>query len=387
MSLLAAFVLAWMEALSIDVPGFAAENIRLELMVGSLLTLVFCALLNPQMAPPGTLAPMIPMIPLMAAQGVHPLPLALLAGTIGILLSFLGAYPLVLKISSAGTRAGILMLFGWMGISSSAGRLWQWTQDHNAPVLLLLLLISGGIGFAVLSRRRQTWLTIPLCIVLGLVLPALFRIVPEFVTRPGLPLLDPRQWWLLRWGLGWGTNALDWLKALPYALLIVVMWPLDAVAITTMHERDYGRHADRLIFQLNSTFRLVGLRNMIAGLLGGAQIAAVWRSFLIPLGVVKRPIPGAALLLGLLGLTFVFSGYPIDLSMFPPLLHLVLMLGVFLPMLMAGLQLKKSPTDWLSAIVCLAAGYWINPLVGWALAVLASLLSARWAAFKKRGRL
>lgn len=379
--------MAWIEAFGINSTAFAAENIRLELIVASLFTLIFSAFLNPAIAPPGTLAPMIPLIPIMAAAGVHPLPLALLSAVIGIVLSLLKAFPLIMRLSGAGTKSGILILFGIMGIAGSAQKLTDWGLAGGALPLLITILIVAVTGYAVLYRQGKTWLTIPLSVLAGLILPALFGIFPDFHTSPGLPVIDPAAWWNLHWGIGWGLTMTGFLNALPFAVLIVVMWPLDAVAILTMHEHNYVPYAQKLVFKTDQTFLLVSIRHLIGSLLGGAQIAAVWRSFLIPLGVVRRPIPGAALLLGIFGILFGLAGYPIDLAIFPPLLHMVLILGVFLPMLLTGIRLKKTKTDWAIAFVCILAGYWVNPLLGWLLAVVLSLAIARLAVRKKRGRL
>lgn len=81
----------------------------------------------------------------------------------------------------------------------------------------------------------------------------------------------------------------------------------------------------------------------------------------IPLGVVRRPLPGAALLLAIF--------------------------GVFLPMLLTGIVIPKSRINWVTAAVCVAAGYFWTPLAGWVLAVTAEFALSRLAARKKRGRL
>ena len=109
-SLTGAFALAWMEALGIKSDLFAVENVRMELFLASLLTLLFCVFFNPAIAPPGTLAPLIPLVPVMVAAGVHPLPLALISGALGIILAALRAWPLLMKLSGNGTKAGVLIL-------------------------------------------------------------------------------------------------------------------------------------------------------------------------------------------------------------------------------------------------------------------------------------
>lgn len=107
----------------------------------------------------------------------------------------------------------------------------------------------------------------------------------------------------------------------------------------------------------------------------------------IPLGVVRRPLPGAALLLAIFGVLFSLLGFPLDLALFDPLINLVLIFGVFLPMLLTGIVIPKSRINWVTAAVCVAAGYFWTPLAGWVLAVTAEFALSRLAARKKRGRL
>lgn len=386
-SLAGAFAIAWMEALQINSSGFAIENVRLELFLASILTFFFCAGINPAMAPPGTLAPLIPLVPVMAASGVHPLPLAIISGLIAIILALLRAWPKLLKMSGVGTKAGVLILFGVLGMESASIKLIRWTLVMSDAWLGILLLVTGAIGFYILYRRKLIWLAIPMAVAVGLIIPLVFGLRPELVSRPALPILNPAVWWNDLWGIGWGMNMTAWLAALPYALLIVIMWPLDAIAITAMHERSYGEHSERLLFKMDPTFLLVGLRNIAGTILGGSQTAAVWRSFLIPLGVVRRPLPGAALLLAIFGVSFSLLGFPLDLALFAPLLNLVLIFGVFLPMLLTGIVIPKSKANWITAAVCVAAGYFWTPLAGWVLAVTAEFALSRLAARKKRGRL
>jgi hypothetical protein len=93
------------------------------------------------------------------------------------------------------------------------------------------------------------------------------------------------------------------------------------------------------------TAYLVAFRNLAGVLLGGAQTAAVWRSFMIPLGVVRSPFRRSALWLGLLGIAAGLSGVLVDLAVYPPLLWMVLLFGIYLPMFETGLAtLRTDPT-------------------------------------------
>jgi len=91
---------------------------------------------------------------------------------------------------------------------------------------------------------------------------------------------------------------------------------------------------------------------------------------MIPLAVVKRPIGGSALFLGLFGIAFALLGFPIDISIFPPLVWLVLILGVFVPMLEIGLGTIRNAASVHVALICIILGIAINPIIGWGSAVI-----------------
>lgn len=137
-------------------------------------------------------------------------------------------------------------------------------------------------------------------------------------------------------------NAENFVKALPFALLAVVTWPIDALAVKAIQETNYPKEAEKAVFYMNSTYIIVSLKNIIGALLGGGQISAIWRSFMIPLGIVKRPIGASALILGILGASFGILGFPVDIAVFPPLLWLVLIFGVYIPLIEVGLNIIKS---------------------------------------------
>ena len=60
-------------------PEFIAENVRYELLIaGGIFMILFSAILNPNANLAGTHGPMIPLIPIIAAAGGHPLALGIL---------------------------------------------------------------------------------------------------------------------------------------------------------------------------------------------------------------------------------------------------------------------------------------------------------------------
>ena len=369
-SLVAAFAMAWATGLGITDPSFITENVRLEIVIASIFALFFSGILNPSASPPGTLAPLIPLVPVMIAAGVHPVPFGIIISLTGFTFARNGYFQDIVNINGAGTKAGILILFGVMGVSSSLQNLQTWSVNSGHSSLFFAIIFFGMILYLLLTRINAKWLIIPASALLSLIIASLYGLFPSFETGPGLPIINPVYWWNQRWGIGFGLNLPNFIAAVPFALLVMTMWPLDALAVKTLQETNYPPEAKRAMLNMNATFIGVTLRNMVGVLLGGAQTAAVWRSFMIPLATVKRPIGGSAILLGLFGIAFALLGFPIDISVFPALVWLVLLLGVFLPMLEIGLSAIQDRTTASVALICFVLGIAISPVVGWSFAVL-----------------
>lgn len=368
-SLVAAFAVAWAAGYNITDTTFVIENVRLELVVGGIFTILFCAILNPYAGPPGTLAPLIPMVPIMAASGVHPLPLGILIGSVGLAISVLKCFDKVVKINGEGTKGGIIILFGFLGFSSCLDSLKSWADQSKSSEVFGSLLIVGLLLYITLNKLQAKWLTIPACAIGALAISFLYGLCPVLQTGMGLPIISPDIWWNDKWGIGWGLNLDNFASALPFALLAVVMWPIDALAIRTLQETNYPKEAQKAVFNMNSTYIVVSLRNIIGAFLGGGQTSAIWRSYMIPLGIVKRPIGASALLLGILAVGFGILGFPIDIAIFPPLLWLVLIFGVFVPLFEVGLNIIRSTAAAQVAAICVIAGIAVNPVLGWIAAI------------------
>lgn len=368
-ALVAAFAMAWAKGLGISSEFFVQENVRLELVVGSILTIIFSAIFNPYAAPPGTLAPLIPLIPLMASLGVHPLVLGLLIGFFGLIVSKLRFFDKIMELNGTATRGGIILLFGIMGVSSSIDTLMKWANNKNSSMFTILIML-GIIVYLIISKFNYKWLMIPSAAIIGLLIPALYGVYPEIKTAAALPMINPEFWWNNIWGVGFGLTPMNFIKAMPFAFLAIVMWPTDGIAIKTIQESNYGEKAEKAIFDMNSTFMFASIRNIIGSFLGGSQTAAVWRSFMIPLSSVKRPIGGSALFLGIFGIAFALLGFPIDIAVFPPLIYTVLLFGVYLPLLEVGLNTLKTLAQKQIAAISIIAGLAVNPVIGWITAVL-----------------
>jgi hypothetical protein len=387
--------------------------------VGSILTLLFSAFLAPHAAPAGTLAPLLPMVPLMAKAGVHPLILGLLIGALGLLVSGFKLFDKLRAINGPGAKSGIILLFGIMGVLSSINSLRSWATSGSGNLFMAALLIPGFLIYILAIKYRVKWLIIPVCALAALGVGLLFKAVPEMTTSAALPILNPSIWWHDKWRLGFGLSFDSVLRAAPFALLAVAMWPTDALVIETLQRKNYRSAAgaagtgasegaiggvgvsvgamgvegageaapspgakkhepefENAIFSMNATLVLASIRSIVGAFLGGSQTSAIWRSFMIPLATVRRPIPGSALLLGIMGIIFALTGAPLDVVTFPPLIYMVLVFGIYLPLLEVGLNSfsKASRSEQGSgalqpAILCIVAGLAFNPVVGWALAL------------------
>ncbi|MCX7842247.1 MAG: DUF3360 domain-containing protein [Clostridia bacterium] len=364
-ALVAAFAMAWAAGFNITDPAFVIENVRLELVLGSILTIIFCSILNPYAGPPGTLAPMIPIIPAIAAAGIHPLPLGILIGAIGLVISVFKFFNKVVELNGPGTKGGIILLFGFLGITSSLDNLKSWAVQSKSEGLFIILLAIGLALYILLSKLRARWLIIPACAAAAIAVPFVFGHAPELKTGIGLPIMNPNVWWNEKWATGWGLNVQSFVKATPFAILAVVMWPIDALTIKTIQEDNYPREAKKAVFDMDSTYVIVSIRNIVGVLFGGGQVSAIWRSFMIPLSTVKRPIGSSALVLGILGILAGILGFPLDMAVYPPLLWLVLIFGVYVPLWETGLANIKNAASAQVAAVCVIAGIAANPVLGW----------------------
>ncbi|MCX7746459.1 MAG: DUF3360 domain-containing protein [Clostridia bacterium] len=368
-ALVTAFAAAWANGLGIKDPGFVIENVRLEMVLGSLIALIFCSILHPLAAPPGTLAPLIPIIPVMAASGVHPLPFALLVGLLGGVVLTFRLFTRILEVNGPGTKCGIVLLFGLLGLLSSAEKLRNWSISHGGMAFLITLLMAGMALLLLSTKYKLKWLMIPLSACLALGISFLYGFFPLIETKISLPIINPQLWWNEKWGIGWGITLDHFINAFPFAILVIMMWPGDILAVKAIQEANYPKDAKNAILNTEATLYIVLIRNILGTVAGGAQTASVWRSFMISLSVIGRPIGGSVLLLGFLGILTGILGFPIDILSFPPLVYTVLLFGIYIPFLEVGLKSINSFKTLIVVVGCLAAGILLNPLIGWAFAV------------------
>jgi len=61
--------------------------------------------------------------------------------------------------------------------------------------------------------------------------------------------------------------------------------------------------------------------------------------------------------------------------MYAPILHLVLVFGVYVPMLLSGVKAIRRRSDWLVAALVLTIGIVLHPLAGWLLGIASGQLA------------
>ena len=89
-----------------------------------------------------------------------------------------------------------------------------------------------------------------------------------------------------------------------------------------------------------------------------------------PAAIAKRPIPAGGILLGVMCVVLAITGYPMDIAIWRPVMSIALLVGVFLPLLEAGMQMVKTSNDSQSAGICIFASAVVNPVFGWAITLL-----------------
>ena len=353
-------------------PEFVAENVRYELLIaGGIFVILFSAILNPNANLAGTHGPMIPLIPIIAAAGGHPLALGILIGFFGIVLSITKGGSKLMALTGVGVRGGLLIYLGAMGLIGQIGKLNLWAELGGVPTTSFAIIGVTIFTYAYLARVGKRWLAIPLCSAIAGIIAISMGADFEFTTAPGLPHFNPLWWWGedTGWHLGW-PNFEQFIAVIPFAILAVAMWSPDYLGHRVFQELNYPKSAKNVLMDIDDTMTVASIRQVVGSLLGGGNITSSWGTYMIPAAIAKRPIPGGAILTGIFCILAATLGYPMDLAMWEPVLRVALIVGVFLPLLEAGMQMIQKQQDSLSAGICIFASAFVNPVFGWALTML-----------------
>lgn len=235
----------------------------------------------------------------------------------------------------------------------------------------LVVLAATVVLYAYLAKINKRWLAIPACAVTGLVVALAFGAGFDitFQTEMGLPNLNPVYWWGSTsegWMLGL-PNLEHFIASLPFAILAVAMWSPDFLGHRIFQELNYPKGTEKVLMDVDDTMTMCSIRQIVGTAVGGGNITSSWGTYMIPAAIAKRPIPGGSIILGVLVMIIAILGFPMDVAVWPPVMKIALLVGVFLPLLEAGMQMIKDTKDTQSAGICIFAAAVANPVLAWAL--------------------
>ncbi|SMF13738.1 Protein of unknown function [Alteromonadaceae bacterium Bs31] len=362
---------AYAKAYGLD-HAFVIENVRLELLVSAVLFVIFTSgFLNPRANLAGNHGPMIPLIAMIAASGGHPLALGIMIAVFGLALSISKCGSRLVNLSSRGVSGGLLIYLGSMGVFSQLAQFKAWSSALGKGPIFLCVLFSITLVYAWLAKINKRWLAIPLCSSIALAIPLLMGASFEFQTTPGFPSLNPFYWWgeTTGWKLGL-PNLQHFISVTPFAILAVAMWSPDFLGHKVFQQLNYPEKAKDVLMDVDDTMTACSFRQLIASVIGGGNVTSSWGTYMIPMAIAKRPIPAGAILTGIFCVLLAVSGYPMDITVWQPVMCVALLVGVFMPLLEAGIQMIKTTLDAETAGICILASYVVNPVFGWSLTML-----------------
>jgi hypothetical protein len=363
---------------------FAIEVSRVEMLIPALLfCIISSGFLNPRANLAGNHGPMIPLIGAIALAGAHPLALALLLGVFGLLLSYFKGGSKLVNLTSEGVAGGLLVFLGFTGAFSQIEQIQSWAtglESVDAGIAAgelgyvgLLVLGINVVLYAFLAKINKRWLAIPACAVTGLFVALALGTGFDltFTTQMGLPNLNPVYWWgstTEGWMLGL-PNLEHFIASLPFAILAVAMWSPDFLGHRIFQELNYPGKTEKVLMDVDDTMTTCSIRQIVGTAVGGGNITSSWGTYMIPAAIAKRPIPAGSIILGSLCIIIAFLGFPMDIAVWPPVMRIALLVGVFLPLLEAGMQMIRNTKDSQSAGICIFAAAVFNPVLAWALAM------------------
>ncbi len=349
--------------------GFIVENVRVDMIATSLLfVILFSGVFNPRANLAGIHGPMLPLIPLMAASGTHPLALGALIAVFGVIMSITKGGSRLVKVTSQGVAGGLLVYLGAIGTIGQVKAMRGWADSIDMGYVSFLVLFCNLLLYALLARMGKRWLSIPICSLLAAVVALGLGAPFEFSTSPGLPSFNPMYWWGddTGWKLGL-PGASHFVASLPFAILAVAMWSPDFLGHRIFQEMNYPKKAKKVLMDVDDTMVGCSARQVVVNLLGSGCMTSSWGTYMIPAAIAKRPIPAGAILTGVLCIIVAIAGFPMDIAVWQPVLSIALLVGVYLPLLEAGMEMVHDPKDTKAAGICIFSSAIVNPVFGWAL--------------------
>jgi hypothetical protein len=352
--------------------AFVIENARYEMLIAAILfVVVFSGFLNPTANLAGTHGPLIPLVPLIVASGGHPMALGIMIGVLGFVLGVFKGGSLLARLTSDGVCGGLLLFLGFIGMTSQIKNLYAWANGFDLGYIAFAVVFATIVMYAYLEHLGKRWLAIPLGAVLAATIAFALGAPFEFSTEPGLPNLNPAYWWGAETGWKLGLPELHhFIAAAPFAVLAIAMWSPDFLGHRVFQQLNYPKDAKKVLMNIDDTMCVAAARQVVGTALGGGNLASSWGTYIVPAAIAKRPIPAGALLTGLLCVIAAVWGYPMDLAIWPPVLSVALIVGVYLPLLEAGMQMTREGKTSQSAAIVIFSSTLVNPVFGWSLTVL-----------------
>lgn len=349
--------------------AFVIENVRVDmLIVSALFVIFFSGIFNPRANLPGIHGPMMPLIPLMAVSGTHPLALGGLIAIFGVIMSVTKSGSRLVNMTNKGVAGGLLVYLGAIGTIGQVGAIQKWASGINLGYIGFAVLIANLGLYALLARIKKRWLAIPVCSALAAVVALVFGAPFEFTTGPGLPSFNPMYWW--GENTGWKLGMPDMssvISSVPFAILAVAMWSPDFLGHRIFQEMNYPANAKDVLMDVDDTMIGCSARQVTSAFFGSGCITSSWGTYMIPAAIAKRPIPGGAIATGVLSIIVAVAGFPMDIAVWRPVLGIALLVGVYLPLLEAGMEMVQDSKDTQSAGICIFSSAVVNPVFGWAL--------------------
>ncbi len=351
---------------------FLLKNVRLEWLLISLLFMIpISGFFNPRANTAGIHGPMIPLIPLVVIAGGHPLAMMLMIGVFGLILSILKGGSRLINMTSSGVTGGLILFLGLSGAIDQINGLQKWSVDLDLGFKYIVAFMTVIIVYGFLAKINKRWMAIPVCSVASLLVALAFGAPLNFITAPGLPPFNPLWWWgnETGWMLGFPDFG-HFVAAFPFALLAIAMWPPDFLSHRIFQELNYPKGSEKTLMHVDDTMINCSIRQIVTGLIGSGNVTSSWGTLIIPAGIAKRPIPAATILMGVFGISAVLSGYALDVLSFPPVFRVALLVGVFFPLMEAGMAMIKEMKQAQAAALCIFGSLVINPVFGWSLTML-----------------
>lgn len=350
---------------------FILENVRYELLIAAAFILILSGFLLPGANLPGTHGPLIPLIPIVVAAGGHPLAFGISIAILGLLMALFKGGSLMAKLTSNGVCGGLLLYLGFIGTTGQVKKLFDWAATFGKPHIAFIVIMGTILMYALLEHWRKRWLAVPVGCVLAGVTAFILGAPFAFETEPGLPPMSPAYWWGENSGWMLGLPDMNsFLVVFPFAVLAVAMWSPDFLGHQVFQKLSYPEKTEKMHMNIDDTMVSCSMRQAVGSVLGGANFTSSWGTYIVPASIAKRPIPAGAVLTAFLCIITALWGYPMDLAIWQPVLSVALVVGVYVPLLEAGMEMTRKGKTTQSAAIVVFSSALVNPVFGWSLTML-----------------